>query len=79
MGDLNGDGVVSVTDVTLLVSVVLGEENENVDMDNADVNGDGILSVSDVTTLVNIILGDNSDIDVVVNGADGLTFDGLGR
>ena len=79
MGDLNGDGVVSVTDVTLLVSVVLGEENENVDMDNADVNGDGILSVSDVTTLVNIILGDNSDIDVVANGADGLTFDGLDR
>ena len=68
-----------MTDVTLLVSVVLGEENGNVDMDNADVNGDGILSVSDVTTLVNIILGDNSDIDVVVNGADGLTFDGLGR
>ena len=63
----------------MLVSVVLGEENGNVDMDNADVNGDGILSVSDVTTLVNIILGDNSDIDVVVNGADGLTFDGLGR
>ena len=68
-----------MTDVTLLVSVVLGEENGNVDMDNADVNGDGILSVSDVTTLVNIILGDNSDIDVVANGADGLTFDGLGR
>ena len=44
-----------------------------------DLNGDGILSVSDVTTLVNIILGDNSDIDVVANGADGLTFDGLGR
>ena len=79
LGDLNGDGVVSVTDVTLLVSVVLGEENGNVDMDNADVNGDRILSVSDVTTLVNIILGDNSDIDVVVNGADGLTFDGFGR
>ena len=68
-----------MTDVTLLVSVVLGEENENVALDNADVNGDGILSVSDVTTLVNIILGDNSDIDVVVNGDDGLTFDGLDR
>ena len=78
LGDVNGDGTISVSDVTLLVSHILGVSNDNFIIENADVNGDGNISVSDVTVLVNIILGDNSVIDVVVNGADGLTFGAYG-
>ena len=75
-GDVNGDGSISVTDVTFLVDKILGNVNDNFVMANADVNGDGFISVSDVTALVDIILGENSGINVVVNGADGLTFGG---
>ena len=51
-GDVNGDGVVNISDVTTLVSIILGQEPLR-----GDVNGDGEVNISDVTTLVNIILG----------------------
>ena len=53
-GDLNGDGVLSVQDVTGLISLVLsgGEYSAA-----ADVNGDGIVNVADVTALIHMVLG----------------------
>ena len=55
MGDVNLDGRVNVSDVSLLVNMILGlvEMEEIV----ADVNFDGRVNVSDVTALINIILG----------------------
>ena len=64
----------------MLVDHILGSNNDNFIIENADINGDRIISVTDVTALVDIILGNdssNSTIDiqnVVINGADGLTF-----
>ncbi|MBR5963075.1 MAG: InlB B-repeat-containing protein [Bacteroidaceae bacterium] len=55
-GDVNGDGVVNVTDVTALVNIILGN-NTDYNTLNADVNLDGVVNVTDVTALVNIILG----------------------
>ena len=55
-GDVNGDGDVSVTDVTLLVNKILGNANDNFIIANADVNSDGVITVTDVTKLVSIIL-----------------------
>ena len=55
-GDVNGDQMVSVTDVTLLVNIILGE-TDDYDEYAADLNGDGFISIADVTLLVNIILG----------------------
>ena len=53
-GDVNGDGEVTIADVTALVNIILHKEDENV---MADVNGDGPVTIADVTALVNIILG----------------------
>ena len=53
-GDVNGDGAVTIADVTLLVNIILGKTEGNT---AADVNGDGNTTIADVTTLVNIILG----------------------
>ena len=78
LGDVNEDGFVSVTDVTLLVHHILGYNNDEFVMTNADINSDGNITVADVMALVNLILGDNSVVDVVVNGADGLTFGAYG-
>ena len=78
MGDVNGDGAVNVTDVTLLVNHILGNANDNFIFANADVNKDKEINITDVTALVNLILRGNSDISVIISGADGLTFDGGG-
>ena len=77
-GDVNGDKLKSVTDVTMLVNNILGKSDDNFIVANGDVNGDGQVNVTDVTALVNIILGGKSIVNVVVNGADGITFGGGG-
>ena len=59
LGDVNGDGEVNVTDVTMIVEYVLGQHNSSFIAANADVNGDGSITVTDVAEAVNIILGDN--------------------
>ena len=78
-GDVNGDGSVNVTDVTMLVNHILGNEDENFVIEKADVNNDGGINVTDVTALVNLILGGNSLINVAIDGADGLTFGEAGN
>ena len=56
LGDVNCDGRVDVSDVTTLVSKILGEEPAQFNPDAANVNADQVLDVSDVTSLVSIIL-----------------------
>lgn len=55
-GDADGDGRVTVGDVTAIVNIILGKGGDY-DQQAADVNGDGSVTVSDVTAVVNIILG----------------------
>ena len=54
VGDINGDGVVNVSDVTALVNHILNEDNSNAEI--CDINGDGVVNVSDVTDLVSLML-----------------------
>ena len=56
LGDVNCDGKVDVSDVSTLVSKILGEEPTQFNPDAANVNADQVLDVSDVTSLVSIIL-----------------------
>ena len=53
-GDVNHDGQVNITDVTLLISMALNETGA--DNPAADVNGDGIINITDVTTLISLVL-----------------------
>ena len=56
-GDVNGDGYVTSSDVTLLYNIMLNNDYEGVV--NADQNGDNVVTSADVTTVYNIILGQN--------------------
>ena len=58
LGDVNGDGEVNVTDITTLISYILGN-TEGVNSAEVDINNDGEVNVTDVTTLISIILGTN--------------------
>ena len=53
LGDINGDEILNVLDVILIVNMALG--NNDTDL-NGDMNSDGGINVLDVVLLVNIIL-----------------------
>lgn len=54
-GDINGDGVVSSLDITILYDFLLKDDSTN--LVNLDVNGDGDITTSDITFVYSIILG----------------------
>lgn len=59
VGDVNGDGSVTIADVTALVNIILGKDDTKpykYDHEAANVNGDEGITIADVTALVNIIL-----------------------
>ena len=56
LGDVNGDGRVSVADITVLTNHIMKLPNTQFVRDAADVNGDGRISVVDVTMTTNKIL-----------------------
>lgn len=53
-GDIDGDGLVNVSDVTALVNKILGTADYSDQV--CDIDGNGTVNVSDVTALVNLIL-----------------------
>ncbi|MBQ5509344.1 MAG: hypothetical protein IIT96_06240, partial [Muribaculaceae bacterium] len=55
VGDVNGDGEVTGSDVTALYNAILF--NDYSAIVNGDQNGDGEITGSDVTAVYNIILG----------------------
>ena len=55
MGDVNSDGVVNITDVTLLISYVLNNSGD-INLANADCDGNDEISITDVTLLISYVL-----------------------
>ena len=55
LGDTNGDSSINVLDVIIMVNMILGEIES--DLNTADINGDGLINVSDIVLLINVILG----------------------
>lgn len=53
VGDVNGDGEVSIADINTIISFIL---SSNLEM-AGDVNGDGEVNIADINVVINIILG----------------------
>lgn len=60
-GDVNGDGLVNISDAVALVGYILGEKPYVFYEDAADLNDDGIINITDVTSLISIILNNGSE------------------
>ncbi len=54
-GDVNGDGVVNIDDVTALIDYLL-DSSVVIDIQGADVNVDGSVNIDDVTGLIDLLL-----------------------
>ena len=55
-GDVNCDGHLTISDVTVLINYLLGGNPDPFDSIAANVNQDANISISDVTTLINMLL-----------------------
>lgn len=56
LGDVNGDGHLSISDLTILINYLLTEDGSSLILANADINGDGEVNVTDVTMLITLVL-----------------------
>lgn len=55
IADANGDGVVSIADVTAIINKINNNVTGTFIESAADVNGDGLITIADVTGVINII------------------------
>lgn len=56
-GDINGDGVVDITDVNLVIGLMLGTINASDYPGDANLNGDATVDITDVNLIIGIMLG----------------------
>ena len=55
-GDVNGDGTVSVSDITCLIDYLLTDNATQIHLDAADCNNDSSISIVDITFLIDYLL-----------------------
>ena len=55
-GDVNGDGIVGIADVTSLIDYILSGDTTGLNVDALDCNEDQITDIADVTSLIDYIL-----------------------
>ena len=60
LGDVNGDGKVTLTDVSVLKNYLTGQYVSKFNERNADMNGDGNVSITDLSLLKNSIVSGNT-------------------
>ena len=58
-GDVNGDGLVNVTDIVATVNFIMEKPSDGFNKDAADLNGDGLVNVTDIVKMVSIIMNGN--------------------
>ena len=55
-GDANGDGNVSITDVSMMIDHILGLDPADMDTSAADMDGNGSITINDVGMVIDLIL-----------------------
>ena len=55
-GDVDGNGLVNISDVTALIDYLLNNDASAINLSNADCDGNGLVNISDVTSLIDYLL-----------------------
>ena len=56
LGDVNGNGEINITDLSLLIHYVLDNSSGDIVVANADFNQDGVINITDVSLLILFVL-----------------------
>lgn len=59
-GDVNNDGKVTISDLTVLIDYLLGDDVSQINLDNADVNDSEDITIADVTALIDLLLSNGA-------------------
>ena len=59
IGDANGDGQVTIADVTAIIDYLLTGIQAIIDPQGSDLTGDGLVTIADVTALIDMLLSGN--------------------
>lgn len=76
-GDVNGDGEVTIADINVLISIVLGSSFDAETMLRADVNEDKEIGIADINLVISIILSPENNAKSIVNTPDQLHLDDI--
>ena len=57
MGDVDGDGTHTISDVVMTINAVLKRPQAKFDASAADMNGDGMITVGDAVSVLRLVLG----------------------
>jgi hypothetical protein len=63
-GDVNGDGTVSISDISCLIDYLLGGDTSQLNLQSADCNNDSSITIADVSFLIDYLLSDAWPDDV---------------
>lgn len=63
-GDVNGDGTVSISDISCLIDYLLGGDTSQLNLQSADCNNDSSITIADVSFLIDCLLSDTWPDDV---------------
>ena len=55
-GDINGDGVIDIMDVNILINIMLGIAAAD-DYGDSDLSGNGMVDIGDINLVINLMLG----------------------
>lgn len=55
-GDVNGDGIVDITDINIMINIILGKDSADNYDGRAYITDDDAIDISDINTIINIIL-----------------------
>lgn len=80
LGDITGDGKVSVSDYSALINYIIGNSEKpeygTPEFDKLDINGDGKINIGDAVALVNLILtGDINTAPSLAKERNGVSSD----
>lgn len=72
IGDVNGDGKITITDAVTIVSHIIDDDIDDSFFVAADVNGDGRITITDAVAVVDMILSDTASVKVRRSMEDGM-------